>query len=81
MSSVDVPQALIEQFADDGVVCVRNVLNADEVAAARAAIERVLADPSPLAQVASASDDPGSFFEDFCRWGDIAAIEELVGRE
>ena len=78
MSSIVIPQDVIDLFAADGVVCVRNVLDADEVAAAREAIEQVLTEPSPLAQVASASDDPGSFFEDFCRWGDVTAIEELA---
>jgi ectoine hydroxylase-related dioxygenase (phytanoyl-CoA dioxygenase family) len=28
----------------------------------------VLANPGPLAQVASGTDDPGLFTEDFCRW-------------
>jgi ectoine hydroxylase-related dioxygenase (phytanoyl-CoA dioxygenase family) len=69
---------LIEQFAEDGVVCIRNVLTEDQVAAAKAAIDEVQAQPSGLAQVASAADDPGQFFEDFCRWSDIALIEELA---
>jgi len=78
MKSFDVSQALIEDFADVGVVCIRKVLDADEVVAARESIEQVLATPSSLAQVASGPDDPGSFFEDFCRWGDVTEIEELA---
>jgi ectoine hydroxylase-related dioxygenase (phytanoyl-CoA dioxygenase family) len=30
--------------------------------------------------VASAADDPGRFFEDFRRWGDVPAIEQLARR-
>jgi ectoine hydroxylase-related dioxygenase (phytanoyl-CoA dioxygenase family) len=69
---------LIEQFAEDGVVCVRHVLTEEQVASARAAIEHVRTEPSPLAQVASATDDPGEFFEDFCRWSDVEPIEQLA---
>jgi hypothetical protein len=38
----------------------------------------VLAEPSPLTQVASGTDDPGAFTEDFCRWQEIPAIERLA---
>jgi ectoine hydroxylase-related dioxygenase (phytanoyl-CoA dioxygenase family) len=69
---------LAEAYRRDGVVCVRGVLDPDEVARAAAAIEAVLADPGPLAQVASDPDDPGRFFEDFCRWTEIPAIETLA---
>ncbi len=55
-------------FSRDGVVCVRAALDATEVAEAACAIEKVLANPGPLAQVASSTDDPGLFAEDFCRW-------------
>jgi ectoine hydroxylase-related dioxygenase (phytanoyl-CoA dioxygenase family) len=65
-------------FARDGVVCVRGVLDDAQLADAVAAIDAVLAAPSPLAQVASATDDPGSFTEDFCRWREIPQIERLA---
>jgi ectoine hydroxylase-related dioxygenase (phytanoyl-CoA dioxygenase family) len=69
---------LVEEFAGTGVVCVRGVLDPAEVSLAAGAIEQVLGAPSPLAQVASAADDPGSFFEDFCRWPAIPEIERLA---
>jgi ectoine hydroxylase-related dioxygenase (phytanoyl-CoA dioxygenase family) len=75
---MSVDEALIEQFAEDGVVCVRGVLSAEEVTEAQAAIAAVQDTPSELAQVASAADDPGEFFEDFCRWPEIAAVEHLA---
>jgi ectoine hydroxylase-related dioxygenase (phytanoyl-CoA dioxygenase family) len=73
-----VEQWTVDEFTADGVVCVRNVLGADEVEVARTAIERVMTAPGPLAQVASGADDPGRFFEDFCRWTDIDEIERLA---
>jgi ectoine hydroxylase-related dioxygenase (phytanoyl-CoA dioxygenase family) len=70
----------VDAFARDGVVCVRQVLDPAEVELAAAAIEAVLADPSPLAQVASSATDPGAFTEDFCRWRDVPQIEQLARR-
>jgi ectoine hydroxylase-related dioxygenase (phytanoyl-CoA dioxygenase family) len=70
----------VAAFARDGVVLVRGVLDAAEVAIAAAAIEAVLARPGPLAQVASGADDPGAFVEDFCRWQEIPEIERLARR-
>jgi ectoine hydroxylase-related dioxygenase (phytanoyl-CoA dioxygenase family) len=69
---------LAEAFARDGVVCVRQVFDPAELASAARAIGIVLANPSPIAQVASGADDPGSFFEDFCRWREIPEIEQLA---
>src|SRR5262245_58570662 len=69
---------LADDFARDGVACVRRVLDAAELNEAAAAIETVLAEPSPLAQVASGPEDPGAFTEDFCRWREVPAIERLA---
>ena len=78
MGQATVGSSLTEAFARDGVVCVRQVLDAAEVAQAAAAIEAVLANPSPLAQIASQADDPGAFTEDFRRWQQVPAIEHLA---
>ena len=73
-----IPDDVVAAFARDGVVCLRSVLNADQVAAAADAIDAVLATPGPLAQVASGADDPGAFTEDFCRWQEVPQIEQLA---
>src|SRR5271168_2014116 len=78
MEPVLVDEEAAAAFARDGVVCVRQVLSADEVAAAAVAIEAVLAGAGPLRQVASGADDPGAFVEDFCRWQEIPQIERLA---
>jgi hypothetical protein len=74
MTASPVDEELATAFARDGVACVRGVLDPAELASAARAIEIVLASPSPIAQVASAAEDPGSFFEDFCRWREIPEI-------
>jgi hypothetical protein len=48
--------AVADAFARDGVACVRQVFDAGELADATAAIEAVLADPSPLTQVATVNE-------------------------
>ena len=78
MDPIGAAEGLAAEFARAGVVCVRSVLDADEVAAAARAIDAVLADPSPLAQVASGAGDPGAFTEDFCRWQEIPGIGRLA---
>jgi ectoine hydroxylase-related dioxygenase (phytanoyl-CoA dioxygenase family) len=70
--------ALADAFARDGLVCVRQALDPDELVNAVRAIESVLERPGPIAQVASSPDDPGSFTEDFCRWGEIPQMERLA---
>jgi ectoine hydroxylase-related dioxygenase (phytanoyl-CoA dioxygenase family) len=69
---------LAEAFARDGVVCVRAVLDGEQIDAAARGIAAVLARPGPLAQVASGADDPGAFTEDFCRWPEIPEIARLA---
>ncbi|MGI8652162.1 MAG: phytanoyl-CoA dioxygenase family protein [Geodermatophilaceae bacterium] len=78
MTSFDLDTDAIESYARDGVVCVRDVLDPAQIELAVNGIDRVVGEPSPLAQVASAGDDPGRFFEDFCRWTEITEISELA---
>jgi ectoine hydroxylase-related dioxygenase (phytanoyl-CoA dioxygenase family) len=69
---------LAEDFRRDGAVCVRGAFSAHDVALVEEAIELNLADPSERALVASRPDDPGRFFEDFCNWQRIPALERFV---
>jgi ectoine hydroxylase-related dioxygenase (phytanoyl-CoA dioxygenase family) len=64
-------------FERDGAVCVRELVGPESLAQAEAAIDAVVADPSPLALRASADDD-GAFFEDFCNWDRIPALEAFI---
>lgn len=60
----------VEQFQRDGAICLRQVLNPQEVELIRAGIDHNIAAPSPRAKVASRSGDAGYFLEDFCNWQD-----------
>lgn len=82
VQAVDVPRVLtpeqITDFHRDGVIVVRGLFDADEVATIERGIERNLANPGPLFQVASKPDDPGRFVEDFCRWQDIDEFRQIA---
>ncbi len=69
---------LTDAFARDGAVCLRGLLNADEVALLCAGIDANIAAPSPRAKVASRPDDPGFFIEDFCCWQDNDAYRRVI---
>ncbi len=68
----------IAEFHRDGVIVVRNLFSAPEVATIERGIERVLADPGPMFKVASQPEDPGRFVEDFCRWSEVEEIEQVA---
>lgn len=62
----------------DGAVCARGVVPPDLLVRVGQAVEANLADPSPLALVASTPDDPGRFVEDFCNWERFDAYVDLA---
>jgi ectoine hydroxylase-related dioxygenase (phytanoyl-CoA dioxygenase family) len=73
-----VADADVAAFRRDGAVCIRSLLNADELALLTQGIDTNLAAPSPRAKVASRPEDPGFFIEDFCNWPHIPAYREFI---
>ncbi|MGV8805417.1 MAG: phytanoyl-CoA dioxygenase family protein [Polaromonas sp.] len=73
-----VTDQMVQDFQRDGAVCIRQLLNADEVALLRDGIEANLAAPSARAKVASRPDDPGRFFEDFCNWQSLPQLGQFI---
>ncbi len=59
---------MVAAYQRDGAVCLRGLLDAVELARLQHGIDANLAAPSPRAIIASHSDDPGLFIEDFCNW-------------
>jgi ectoine hydroxylase-related dioxygenase (phytanoyl-CoA dioxygenase family) len=70
--------ATIERFQRDGAVCIRQLLQPQEMALLRAGIDENLAHLSPRAKVASGANDPGYFVEDFCNWQDNADYRKFI---
>ena len=59
---------IVRAYAVDGAVCIRQLLNTQEIENLRNGIDVNLKSPSVRAKVASRGDDPGLFIEDFCNW-------------
>lgn len=75
---VAVDADLVTAYREDGAVVVRGLFTPDEVELVAAGIERNLAEPGPLAGVASAATDTGRFVEDFCNWARIPEYEQFI---
>jgi ectoine hydroxylase-related dioxygenase (phytanoyl-CoA dioxygenase family) len=71
-------ETTVADYQRNGAVVLRSVLSADQVALLTQGIEHNLAHLSPLAQVASRGDDPGTFTEDFCTWQSNPAYEAIL---
>ncbi len=69
---------LVADYARDGAVCVRGVLNSAEVSRLTRGIDANLASPSERVVVASRPDDPGRFVEDFCNWQRITEYRDTM---
>lgn len=69
---------LIESFATDGVVVIRNLVNSDTIAQLAEGIDKNVKNPSPRAKIASKSEDKGTFFEDFCNWQQIPEYRDFI---
>lgn len=73
-----VPDTAVQAYHRDGAAVLRAVLSAEEVERLRRGIDHCIEHPSPRAKVASAPDDPGWFFEDFCTWQEVAEFERVL---
>lgn len=78
MKTFNLSPSVIHDYQRDGAVVIRSALDASELAQLERRIEANLAAPGPLAAVASAADDPGRFFEDFCNWQRIPEYEHIM---
>jgi ectoine hydroxylase-related dioxygenase (phytanoyl-CoA dioxygenase family) len=68
----------VAQFQYDGAACLRGLFRPDEIELLRAGLDANLANLSPRAKVASTTDDPGRFVEDFCNWQDNANYRRFI---
>jgi ectoine hydroxylase-related dioxygenase (phytanoyl-CoA dioxygenase family) len=68
----------VRAYQADGAVLLRQLLTPAEVELLKAGIDENLAHPSPRAKVASATDDPGFFIEDFCCWQENQRYRRLI---
>ena len=68
----------VREFRTHGATVVRGLFSPEEVALVERGIEKNLAEPGPLFQVASTDADPGRFVEDFCNWQRIDEFRTIA---
>jgi ectoine hydroxylase-related dioxygenase (phytanoyl-CoA dioxygenase family) len=73
-----IDEQIVSEFQRDGAVCLRQLLQPDELATLSAGIDSNLAQLSPRAKLASTADDPGRFVEDFCNWQENAHYRRFI---
>ncbi|KAK7201110.1 Phytanoyl-CoA dioxygenase (PhyH) [Novymonas esmeraldas] len=78
MSSCQLTEADVREFAEAGVMVIRNVLTPEQVETLRCGVDRGYKCPSPRSKIASESSDTGKFFEDFRCWQDIPEYKEII---
>jgi len=69
---------LADTFQREGVVVLRDLLDAGELATLGRGVERNLADLGPLALNATKPGEPGAFIEDFRNWQRIPEYERVI---
>ena len=70
--------SLLNEYKQNGAVCIRQLLNNDEIDLLRRGIEENLTYPSARFKVASRDDDSGRFVEDFCTWETNAYYKKFL---
>ncbi|WP_454784361.1 phytanoyl-CoA dioxygenase family protein [Legionella sp. WA2024007413] len=73
-----VTQEHIEAYKKDGAVCIRQILTPIEIELLCNGIELNLNSPSPRVKIASKSEDPGRFIEDFCTWQTNSYYQQFI---
>ena len=68
----------IQNYSRDGAVVIRGLFSAEEIECLVEGIEANISAPSWRSKVASSSDDPGWFMEDFCTWQDNPAYRRII---
>ena len=69
---------LVDDYRTDGAVILRGVITPKEIELLSVGIDAVIDCPSSRAKVASASDDPGFFLEDFTTWREHREFGEFL---
>lgn len=71
-------QSDVDNYEDDGVVCLRNVISPAWIERLRDGVEADIAAPGPHVEVYTKDGDPGMFFNDFDLWRHIPVLRDFV---
>ncbi|CAF0761212.1 unnamed protein product [Rotaria sp. Silwood1] len=73
-----ITKSLVNEYKQNGAVCIRQLLNNNEIDLLRQGIDENLTHPSPRFKIASRSDDTGRFVEDFCTWENNSYYKQFI---
>ncbi|CAF2653874.1 unnamed protein product [Rotaria sp. Silwood2] len=73
-----ITDSLINEYKQNGVVCIRQLLTNNEIDLLRQGIDENLTHPSSRFKVASQSDDTGRFVEDFRTWENNSYYKQFI---
>ncbi|XP_037078202.1 uncharacterized protein LOC119099199 [Pollicipes pollicipes] len=68
----------IQQFAMDGVVCLRGVFSQHWVDLVRRGIDANMAAPSPFGESLKDNENEGAYFDDYCNWEKIPEFKNFI---
>ncbi len=68
----------IDQFAADGVVCLRGLFNKKWLRSLAAGVEKNFNNPGPFNTVYTDPDSPGGFYDDYCNWQRIEEYRDFL---
>ena len=73
-----VPGAALQHFEADGVVCLRNVIDAPTIDLLRDEADHAVANPSPAARFVTTPDSPRIFYYEFDLWTRYPTLERVL---
>jgi ectoine hydroxylase-related dioxygenase (phytanoyl-CoA dioxygenase family) len=78
MSSVKIPDSLVDEFERRGAVCLRAVFAQSWLDKLADGVDKNFADPGPEHTVYTRKGEPGGFYDDYCNWQRIVEYRDFV---
>lgn len=78
MSTLNISASQIEEYEQNGAVCLRGLFKQDWVERLAAGLEKNFADPGPDNTVYTKEGQPGGFYDDYCNWQRVDEYREFV---
>ncbi len=78
MSSVKIPDSLVDEFERRGAVCLRAVFAQSWLDKLADGVDKNFADPGPEHTVYTRKGEPGGFYDDYCNWQRIDEYRDFV---
>jgi len=78
VNTVDISDSTIEDFAQNGAVCLRGFFNIDWIESLAIGLDKNFANPGPDHTRYTESDKPGGFYDDYCNWSRVEEYRDFI---